>query len=238
MSPPPATGRRWPFDAPDRAPDRADGIIGPMTGPLPADATATLRARDEVLAALIDRHGPPPRRRPVRASQRFGDLAQIVVHQQLAGRAAASIHGRLVDALGGTVTPEAVLAAPPEALAGSGLSGAKAASIRDLAEQVVAGRILLERIGRLDDDAVVEHLTQVRGIGPWTAHMFLIGTLGRLDVWPVGDFGVRAGFATAWSLDHVPTPKQLLELGEPFRPFRSLVAWYCWRVVDDKSVLT
>ena len=94
-----------------------------------------------------------------------------------------------------------MLAASPQALAACGLSGAKAASIRDLAEQVIGGSIALDRIGRLSDDEVVEHLTQVRGIGPWTAQMFLIGTLGRLDVWPVGDYGVRAGFARAWGLE-------------------------------------
>jgi 3-methyladenine DNA glycosylase/8-oxoguanine DNA glycosylase len=95
----------------------------------------------------------------------------------------------------------------------------------------------LERIGRLSDEAVVEHLTRVRGIGPWTADMFLLGTLARLDVWPTGDYGVRAGFAAAWGLDGVPTPKELVVMGEPFRPYRSLVAWYCWRAVDDRTAL-
>lgn len=203
-----------------------------------ADAVASLTMRDGVLAGLIDRHGPPPGRRPAPAAERFADLARIIVYQQLAGKAAASIHGRFVEALGGTVTPEGVLAAAAEVLAASGLSRAKAASIRDLAVQVVSGGIELGRIGRLDDDAVIEHLTRVKGIGPWTAQMFLISTLGRLDVWPVGDYGVRAGFARAWGLDAIPTPNQLLELGEPFRPYRSLVAWYCWRAIDDRSVLT
>jgi 3-methyladenine DNA glycosylase/8-oxoguanine DNA glycosylase len=114
------------------------------------------------------------------------------------------------------------------------LSGAKARSIRDLAEQVLDGRIELERIGRLSDDQVVEHLVQVRGIGPWTAQMFLLSTLGRLDVWPTGDYGVRAGFARAWELPEIPSPQELNELGEPFHPYRSLVAWYCWRVLDEK----
>jgi DNA-3-methyladenine glycosylase II len=203
-----------------------------------ADAVASLQTRDEVLAGLIHRHGPPPGRRPAPVSQRFADLAQIIVYQQLAGRAAASIHSRFVDALGGTVTPEGVLASAPEVLAASGLSRAKASSIRDLADQVMSGGIDLGRIGRLDDDAAVEHLIGVKGIGPWTAQMFLITTLARLDVWPVGDYGVRAGFARAWNLEPIPTPKQLLELGDPFHPYRSLVAWYCWRAIDDRSVLT
>jgi DNA-3-methyladenine glycosylase II len=199
-----------------------------------AAATAELIWRDPVLAGLVDRFGTPPRRRPVRASDRFAHLAETIVYQQLAGVAAATIHGRFVAALGGEITPEAVLAASPELLASAGLSGAKARSIRDLAEQVLDGRIELDRIGRLSDDQVVEHLVQVRGIGPWTAQMFLLSTLGRLDVWPTGDYGVRAGFARAWELPDIPSPRELGELGEPFRPYRSLVAWYCWRVLDEK----
>ena len=199
------------------------------------EATALLKEKDPALAVLIEQHGPPPRRKPVPVGRRFGSLAEIIVYQQLAGNAAAAIHGRFELALGGTVSPETVLAAPPAALTSSGLSSAKAASIRDLAERVADGEIELDRMGRLSDDAVVEHLTRVRGIGPWTAHMFLLGTLGRLDVWPVGDYGVRAGFGRAWGMAEIPTPKELMPLGEPFRPYRSLVAWYCWRVVDDRT---
>jgi len=198
-------------------------------------ATGHLRAQDPVLARLVDRHGPPPVRRPVRSDRRFESLAEAIVYQQLAGRAAATIHGRFVAALDGSVTPETVLASSDELLASCGLSRAKAASIRDLAGHVADGRLALERIGRLSDDEVVTHLTQVRGIGPWTAQMFLLGTLGRLDVWPTGDYGVRAGFGRAWGLDGIPSVQELTELGEPFRPYRSLVAWYCWRVVDDRS---
>ena len=191
-----------------------------------------------MLAGLVDLHGPPPHRRPVRASDRFAALAEIIIFQQLAGKAAASIHGRLVVALGGDVTPESVLAVDPTVLALCGLSGAKAASIRDLAEKVASGQIALDRIGRLTDEAVVAHLCQVRGIGPWTADMFLLGTLARLDVWPTGDYGVRAGFARAWSLPEIPTPKELALRGEPFRPYRSLVAWYCWRAADVRTAST
>jgi 3-methyladenine DNA glycosylase/8-oxoguanine DNA glycosylase len=208
-----------------------------VTGPAIDDATRWLARRDRVLAGLVRQHGPPPRRRPVRASERFSSLAEAIVYQQLAGKAAASIHGRLVEALGGSVTPVGVLAASPELLASCGLSGAKAASLRDLSDKVVTGEVSLDRIGRLSDEAVVEHLTRVRGIGPWTADMFLLGTLARLDVWPTGDYGVRAGFAAAWGLDGVPTPKELVVMGEPFRPYRSLVAWYCWRAVDDRTAL-
>ncbi len=198
------------------------------------DAVGQLARSDRVLADLIDRHGPPPARRRVPAGRRFGDLARNIVYQQLAGRAAASIHGRFVDALDGDVSAARVLATPEEVLRGCGLSGSKAASILDLADKVAAGQIALDRIGRLSDEEVVAHLTTVRGVGPWTAQMFLMSTLGRLDVWPVGDYGVRAGFALAWGLDDVPSPKDLLGMGEPFRPYRSLVAWYCWRAMDDR----
>jgi len=127
------------------------------------------------------------------------------------------------------------LATPTELLRGAGLSAAKAAAITDLAQKVTDGRVSLERIGRLGDEEVIDHLVQVRGIGRWTAEMFLLGTLGRLDVWPVGDYGVRAGFASAWGLPEIPAPAELLGLGDRFRPYRSIVAWYSWQVVDNPA---
>ena len=197
-------------------------------------AVAELSASDPVLDGLVARHGPPPARRPVPAARRFGDLARSIVYQQLAGRAAASIHGRFVEALGSDVCASRVLATPEPVLRSCGLRGSKAASIIDLADKVASGEVVLDRIGRLSDDQVVAQLTVVRGVGPWTAQMFLRSTLGRLDVWPVGDYGVRTGFAAAWGLSEVPSPKALEALGEPFRPYRSLVAWYCWRAADER----
>jgi len=199
-----------------------------------AAAVAELSAADPVLAGLVVRHGPPPSRRRVPVDRRFGDLARNIVYQQLAGRAAASIHGRFVDALEGEVCPERVLATPEPVLRACGLSGSKAASIRDLAAKVAGGEVALDRIGRLSDADVVTHLTVVRGVGPWTAQMFLMSTLSRLDVWPVGDYGVRAGFAKAWGLGAVPAPKELEVAGDRFRPYRSLVSWYCWRAADER----
>ncbi|HVC70930.1 MAG TPA: hypothetical protein VNC61_11810 [Acidimicrobiales bacterium] len=202
-----------------------------------ARAAAALAAEDPVLSRLVAHYGPPRLggRTPARA--RFGVLASAICYQQLAGKAAAAIHGRFVTAIGGEVTPANVLATPTDALRKSGLSGAKAAAVRDLAEKVASGQVALERIGRLSDDDVVDHLVQVRGIGRWTAEMFLLGTLGRLDVWPVGDYGVRAGFASAWGLPEIPTPAALTGHGESYRPYRSVVAWYCWQVVDNPTVL-
>jgi DNA-3-methyladenine glycosylase II len=197
-------------------------------------AVSELAACDPALAGLIERHGPPPARRRIPTAERFDRLAGNIVYQQLAGKAAASIHGRMIGALGGEVTADRVLATPEPALRACGLSGAKTASLLDLADKVATGEVALDRIGRLSDAEVVAHLTVVRGIGPWTAQMFLMSTLGRLDVWPIGDYGVRAGYAKAWSLDDIPDPKVLDTLGEPFRPYRSLVAWYCWRAADDQ----
>jgi DNA-3-methyladenine glycosylase II len=202
-----------------------------------AEAAAALAAQDPVIGDLVARYGTPPGRPHVAAGLRFATLAGSILYQQLAGNAAAAIHTRFVAALGGTVTPEAVLATSTEELRACGLSGAKAASIRDLADKVSSGQIALERIGRLSDEAVVDHLIQVRGIGRWTAEMFLIGTLGRLDVWPVGDYGVRAGYGRGWGLGALPTPTELLALGEPYHPYRTVVAWYCWRVADQRPAV-
>jgi len=173
-------------------------------------------------------HLPPP----PRAAQRFEQLARSIAFQQLAGAAASTIWGRVRALVPGEFTPEAVLSVDPDALTGAGLSRAKKASIVDLAEHVVDGRVALEQIGRQSDAAVVEHLTAVRGIGPWTAQMFLLFTLQRLDVWPTGDLGVRVGFGKAWGLPEAPSPVALEALGEPYRPWRSVVAWYCWRAAD------
>ncbi len=195
-------------------------------------ASLALAERDPVMAELVRLHGPCRMRRPERADERFVALARSIVHQQLAGRAARAIWGRVRATVDGPFTAEAVLAVDPASLRGAGLSASKVASLLDLATKVAGGRVRLARIGRLDDDAVEAELTQVRGIGPWTAHMFLMFTLRRPDVWPVGDYGVRAGFARAYDLADLPTPEALDRAGERFRPYRSVAAWYCWRVAD------
>ena len=138
-----------------------------------------------------------------------------------------------MDLLGGTVSPEAVLALDPEVLRTAGLSGAKRDAVIDLAKHTLAGRLELETLDLLDDEALTRTLVQVRGIGPWTAQMFMLFELGRLDVWPIGDLGVRKGFALAFETQEVPTSKELGPLGDPFQPYRSIVAWYCWRELDS-----
>ncbi|MGH2685776.1 MAG: DNA-3-methyladenine glycosylase family protein, partial [Actinomycetota bacterium] len=146
--------------------------------------------------------------------------------------------GRFRALVDGPLTAEAVLALPEEAMRGAGLSAAKTASIRDLSAHVLAGEVQLDRINRLDDDAIVEQLSAVRGIGRWTAEMFLIFQLRRPDVWPTGDLGVRSGFGLAWQLPERPTPKRLEDLGDPYRPYRTVVAWYCWRMLDGPAGAT
>jgi DNA-3-methyladenine glycosylase II len=198
------------------------------------DAVDELARRDAPMRRLVAKVGPATLKSRHRATpaSHFAALAESILFQQLAGRAAAAIHGRFVALFDGTPTPEAVLALPVETLRGVGLSAAKAASIRDLAEKVVSGAVELDRVAALPDDDLVGELTLVRGIGRWTAEMFLIFQLGRLDVWPVDDLGVRKGYAQLYGLDDLPRPKELDALGERFRPYRSVAAWYCWRAAD------
>jgi DNA-3-methyladenine glycosylase II len=163
---------------------------------------------------------------------RFAALARAIVYQQLAGAAARTIHGRVIDAVGGDVTPAAILATSEAALRGAGLSAAKHAAIVDLATRVTERDVVLEDLDDLDDATVKERLTRVRGVGPWTADMFLMFTLRRPDVWPVGDLGVRQGMGRVLGWPEAPTGKQLALIGVGYRPWRSAAAWYCWRALE------
>jgi DNA-3-methyladenine glycosylase II len=194
------------------------------------EATAHLARVDPALGRLIQAVGPFSPRVPDGDS--FDTLARAIVFQQLAGRAAQAIYGRFVALYAGRPTAEAILQTSPEDLRGVGLSGAKAASIYDLASRTADGTVPLDHLDDLSDDEIVERLSLVRGIGRWTAEMFLIFHLRRLDVWPVDDFGVRKGYAAIHGLAEPPTPKVLGPLGEIYRPYRSVAAWYCWRAVD------
>jgi DNA-3-methyladenine glycosylase II len=197
------------------------------------EAADALSAGDPAMRKIIHAAGPPDIRRGRPKRTHFAELARAVCYQQLAGAAARTIHGRF-EALfkNNQPTPEATLKLPVTKLRGAGLSGAKAASIRDLAEKIIAGDVELDRVGRLSNDDLLAELTRVRGIGRWTAEMFLIFQLGRLDVWPVDDLGVRKGYAQLYRLRKLPLPKQLEPLGDKFRPYRSVAAWYCWRAAD------
>ncbi len=195
-------------------------------------AAEELARRDHRLARVIEAVGPPDLRRGRPRRERFAALARMICYQQLAGAAARAIHGRFDALFDGAPTPDAVLAMRAQRLRAVGLSASKVASIRDLAAKVAAGDLSLDGLGRLDDEGVVRSLTVVRGIGRWTAEMFLMFQLGRLDVWPVGDYGVRKGFARWQGMAEMPTEAELGPLGDAYRPYRSIVAWYCWRVLD------
>jgi DNA-3-methyladenine glycosylase II len=195
------------------------------------EAADILATRDPVIAGLIAAAGPIRIRR--RARSHFAALVEAIVYQQLAGAAAKAIHGRLIAALDGGIEPEALLALSDETLRAVGLSTNKVRSLRDLATKVLDGTVVLSprRLSRRSDEEVIANLSAVRGIGPWTAQMFLMFELQRLDVWPVGDFGVRRGYGLAWGIP-APTARELEPLGEPYRPYRTVVAWYCWRAVE------
>jgi 3-methyladenine DNA glycosylase/8-oxoguanine DNA glycosylase len=198
-------------------------------------ADRALAGADPAMAAVVARHGPCTLARRRIAGGPFGALSRAILYQQLAGSAAAAIHGRFLALFDGRPTPALVAAIPESVLRSAGLSGQKTAYIKDLAAKTLDGTVRLDRLSRLGDDEVVARLTAVHGIGVWTAHMFLIFQLNRPDVWPTGDFGVRAGYGRMHGLAVAPTAGELSSLGEPYRPFRSVAAWYCWRVVDGAA---
>jgi 3-methyladenine DNA glycosylase/8-oxoguanine DNA glycosylase len=187
-------------------------------------------ALDPVVRHLVDLSGPIAYR-PRNPDGPFGALVRSIVFQQLAGAAAHAIHTRVRATVEGALTPEALAAVPDETLRAAGLSANKLASLRDLTVKVIDGTVVLDGHSRRSDDEIVERLVLVRGIGRWTAEMFLMFELRRLDVWPVDDLGVRQGYGFAWGVDPPPTAKELGPLGEPFRPYRSIVARYCWEAV-------
>ncbi len=189
--------------------------------------------RDPMLKAVIRASGPctlrPMRREPYEA------LVRAIAHQQVHGRAAEAILGRFVALFPGHDFPPAVavLTAPAEALRGCGLSGNKVAAIRDIAEKSVGGLVPTRKIAaRMSDEKLIEHLVQIRGVGRWTVEMFLIFTLGRPDVLPIDDFGVREGYRVAAGLEEQPKPRDLATIGEAWAPYRSVAAWYLWRAAD------
>jgi DNA-3-methyladenine glycosylase II len=192
-----------------------------------------------VLAEAIDRVGDLGERGGWAVADRddhYGALVRSIVGQQLSTTVARAIYGRLVERFGGRPpTPAEVLAEEPEELrAAAGLSRAKVAYLRSLAEHVVDGRLELHRLDDLPDEEVIAELTAVKGLGTWTAHMFLIFHLGRPDVLPVGDLGVRRAMMVAYGLDELPAPARMEEIGEAWRPHRSTAARYLWRSLDNE----
>lgn len=190
-----------------------------------------LRA-DPDFGPWVDHVGPV--RVPRSSEEPFFYLARAIIYQQLAGAAARTIHGRFVGALRGEVTPAKVLRVRESTLRRAGLSTAKTAAVRDLAAKVKSGEVALDDLDGHSNEEVVRRLTLVRGIGPWTAQMYLMFRLHRPDVWPVLDLGVRSGFAKIRGLEETPGPKELEPLGERYRPWRSAAAFYCWRALESE----
>jgi 3-methyladenine DNA glycosylase/8-oxoguanine DNA glycosylase len=197
-------------------------------------ATAHLRRTDPVLAAIIRDVGPC-RLRTDETGGAFAALVESIVYQQITGKAAASIYGRVRTLIKRRhPRPQDILAATEEALRGAGLSRQKVAYLRDLAEKVRDG-LKLHVLGRLEDEAVIETLIEVKGIGRWTVEMFLIFRLGRLDVLPVHDYGIRKAMQRAYRLRKLPNPDRMRRLAEPWRPYRSVACWYLWRSLESKA---
>lgn len=201
------------------------------------DAEAALRhlqRRDPALRKLIARAGPF-RMEVTGLSSAFVALGRSIVYQQLTGKAAATIHARVCQAFGSDrfPKPELVRDAPVEQLRACGLSGAKAAALKDLAEKVLDGTVpSAARIRKMENEAIIEALTQVRGIGRWSVEMLLMFQLGRPDVLPLGDYGVRKGFMRTYGLEALPAPKALEAHAEEWRPFRTVASWYMWRALE------
>jgi 3-methyladenine DNA glycosylase/8-oxoguanine DNA glycosylase len=198
-------------------------------------AIAHLRASDAMLAKLIDRVGPFHMELKS-ASSLFDVLAEAIVYQQLHARAAASIHARvraLIPRTRGLAAARALSEISDEALRGAGLSRSKLLALRDLAAKTLDNHVpTLAKARRMDDEAIIEHLTQVRGIGRWTVQMLLMFRLGRPDVLPVGDYGVRKGFGVAFRKKEMPLPADVEKRGERWRPYRSVASWYLWRAAE------
>jgi DNA-3-methyladenine glycosylase II len=188
------------------------------------------RRRDPRLYAAIKQIGPY-KLRPSR--DRFGMLVRSIISQQISVGAARSIRQKLELLIGDAgLTPAAIVAQPPDKLRAAGLSQQKASYLVDLAGKANAGEVRLSRIGRLSDEEVIAELTQIKGIGRWTAQMFLIFALGRPDVFPIDDFGVRAALAKLYGYDEHPPKAKLLEIGQSWSPYASIGSWYCWRYLE------
>lgn len=196
-----------------------------------AEGTRVLAAADPVIARLLEETGPVSF--VAQPESNFVALVRAITYQQLAGAAARAIYARLVALLGDDIVPESVLRHSEMELRSAGLSHAKTLSILDLSAKALDGSITVDdsKLASLTDDEIIAELETVRGIGPWTAQIFVMIHLGRLDVLPSGDLGIRKGYGLAWGVP-TPTAKELDALGERFRPYRSVLSWYCWRAAE------
>jgi DNA-3-methyladenine glycosylase II len=211
---------------------------GSRTTPVKASpkAVAALRVADPVMAGLVERNTAVVRRdlKRERPGDAYGTLIRSIVGQQLSTKAAATIYGRVLELFGKhTPTPKQLLKADPEKLRAAGLSRAKVAYLRDLAEHVEDGALELERLPDLPDEEVAAQLTAIKGLGQWTADMFLMFHLGRPDILPVGDQGIRRAIQVEYGLRKLPDAKRMQKIAKPWRPYRTLASLYLWSSLDN-----
>ncbi len=198
------------------------------------EAIEHIKRADPVLSAIIDRVGEY---RIQFRDPNFETLVKSIIYQQLSGRVASVIFERLAKAAGGKITPEAVLKLRPSRMRALGLSRQKTAYIRDLARHARAGAVSFEELDGLSDDEVIEELTRVKGIGPWTVHMFLIFALRRKDVLPTGDLGIRNAIRKAYGLAELPQPAEMEDMAKRWRPYCTVASWYLWRSLEPNANL-
>jgi len=206
--------------------------VQPGLSALTTSALTHLKRGDPVLSEIIDRVGE------YRIQFRhpgFETLVRSIVYQQLSGRVASVIYGRLLAAAGGQLTPQSILRLRPSRMRAAGLSAQKTVYIRDLARHTRDARVVFEDLPGLSDDQVIEQLTIVKGIGVWTAHMFLMFALQRPDVLPTGDLGIRSAIRKAYGLAELPKPAEIEELAKPWRPYSSVASWYLWRSLEPNG---
>jgi DNA-3-methyladenine glycosylase II len=196
-------------------------------------AISHLKKSDPILAAIIARVGPC---RMEFGEPQFHSLAEAIVYQQLNGKAAVTIFNRFVALAGEPLTPEGILKLSAEQLRGVGLSQQKSSYLRDMAERAQRGQLDFTRLPNLSDEEVIEHLTQVKGVGVWTAHMFLMFTLRRPNVLPTGDFGIRMAMKKHYNKRKIPKPEAMEKIAKRWEPYRSVACWYLWRSLDIKTV--
>jgi DNA-3-methyladenine glycosylase II len=201
-------------------------------------ARRTLLRRDPVLAALIRQHGPCGLADALRVDH-FAALARAIIFQQLSTKAASTIHTRLLALMpGNRATPEGIAGITDEQFRSVGVSRQKAMYLRDLSGKVLSGDVVLDAVHTLDDEAVIAALTKVKGVGRWTAEMFLMFRLHRPDVLPVGDLGILTAVQKAYRLRKRPTPDRLRKLGDAWKPYRSIACWYLWRSLDNPGAVS
>jgi 3-methyladenine DNA glycosylase/8-oxoguanine DNA glycosylase len=200
-------------------------------------AVAHLREADPTLGALIERVGHFSFSPRVEGTH-FDALCRSIIYQQISGKAAATIHGRFLGIYGNqSPAPSDLLETPEAELRTAGVSRQKVSYLRDLAERVEAGEVPLDRVEALDDDAIIASLVRIKGIGRWSAHMFLMFRLGRPDIMPDLDLGIQKGLQRLLDLEALPTPRVVADAGEAWRPYRTVAAWYLWRSLDTPTTV-